>query len=70
MLLTGLIAPVFLPCMSAIQSEQTCPVRISRDLHKRLKERAARYEMKLQELADVMANVWLALPEKKAFPKK
>jgi predicted DNA binding CopG/RHH family protein len=56
--------------MSATQSEQTCPVRMSRDLHRRVKERAARYGLKLQAVADVMAEVWLALPEKKAFPKK
>jgi hypothetical protein len=42
---------------------------MSRDLHQRVKARAARYGLKLQEVADVMANVWLALPEKKAFPK-
>jgi hypothetical protein len=32
--------------------------------------RAAKYGLKLQQVADVMAQVWLALPEKKAFPKK
>lgn len=43
---------------------------MSRDLHQRVKARAAKYGMKLQSVADVMAQVWLSLPEKKAFPKK
>ncbi len=60
----------FVVRMSATQSERTLPVRISRELHKRLKTRAVHYGMKLQEVAEVMTKVWLALPEKKAFPKK
>lgn len=55
----------------AIQDERTCPVRISRPLHEQIKAIAAKRGMKLQELADRIFELWLALPEqKKAFPKK
>lgn len=51
----------------ASQDERTCPVRISRPLHERVKAIAAKRGMKLQALADIVFEVWLALPEKKRF---
>jgi len=48
----------------------TCPLRIPRKLHERVKAMAANRGMKLHALAALALEVWLSLPEKKAFPKK
>jgi len=51
------------------QVERTTVVRMSKSLHERIKALAASRGMKLHALADIMAKVWLSLPEHKAFPK-
>jgi hypothetical protein len=48
----------------------TCPLRIPRKLHEKVKAIAAERGMKLHALSALALQVWLALPEKKAFPKK
>jgi len=50
-------------------SKRTTVVRMSNSLHERLKALAAMRGMKLHALGDIMAKVWLSLPEHKAFPK-
>ncbi len=46
--------------MNSAQDERTCPVRISRRLHQRIKTEAARRGMKIQELAEQAFLYWLS----------
>ena len=49
---------------------KTRPLRVSEEMHHKVKLRAAECGMKLQALAELALEVWLNLPKKKAFPKK
>jgi predicted DNA binding CopG/RHH family protein len=50
--------------MSTHQNETTCPVRISRQLHRRVKTAAVKRGMKIQSLAEQAFKLLLAKPTK------
>lgn len=46
------------------------PIYIPRNLHSEFKSRCSKHGKQMQEIAETMVRSWLAMPEKKAFPKK